>query len=77
VYETDNSYTRTNGVRTNIDIDDKLIAKVMKQGGFATKKEAVNAALEALARQLEQSKGRELFGKLRWEGDLDAMRLDK
>jgi Arc/MetJ family transcription regulator len=64
-------------MRTNIDIDDKLIAKVMKQGGFATKKEAVNAALEALARQLEQYKGRELFGKLAWDGDLDAMRRDK
>jgi len=64
-------------MRTNIDIDDKLIAKVMKQGGFATKKEAVNAALEALARQYQQRKGRELFGKLPWDGDLEAMRLDK
>ncbi len=64
-------------MRTNIDIDDKLIAKVMKQGGYATKKEAVNAALSALLRLDQQRKGIELFGKLKWDGDLDAMRRDK
>lgn len=64
-------------MRTNIDIDAKLIAKVMKQGGFATKKEAVNAALEALARQQAQKDALlKLRGKLAWEGDLDAMRRD-
>ncbi|MBA3070217.1 MAG: type II toxin-antitoxin system VapB family antitoxin [Hyphomonas sp.] len=64
-------------MRTNIDIDDKLIAKVMKQGGFATKKEAVNAALETLARQQAQKDALlKLRGKLAWDGDLDAMRRD-
>jgi Arc/MetJ family transcription regulator len=65
-------------MRTNIDIDDALIAKVMKDGGFATKKEAVHAALEALARQQAQrEKLLDLRGKLHWDGDLEAMRLDK
>ena len=38
-------------MRTNIDIDDKLIATAMKAGGFRTKKETVEAALKHYARQ--------------------------
>ena len=39
-------------MRTNIDIDDKLMASAMKIGGFTTKREAVHEAL----RQFEQRK---------------------
>ncbi len=39
-------------MRTNIDIDDKLMASAMKLGGFSTKREAVHEAL----RQFEQRK---------------------
>lgn len=34
-------------MRTNIDIDDKLLRKVMKLGGYKTKREAVHRGLEA------------------------------
>ncbi len=64
-------------MRTNIEIDDELLGEVMRLGQFKTKREAINAALERF-RALEQQKAvATLFGKLRWEGDLDAMRLDK
>jgi Arc/MetJ family transcription regulator len=62
-------------MRTNIDIDDKLMAKAMAAAGKKTKKETVEAALALLVRTSEsQKKIRQLYGKLEWEGDLDAMR---
>ena len=35
--------------RTNIDIDEEACARVMRQRGFATKREAVNYALRKVA----------------------------
>ena len=62
-------------MRTNIDIDDALMQRAMRAGGYSTKKETVEAALELLARQREGfRKLRALRGKLEWEGDLDQMR---
>lgn len=59
-------------MRTNIDLDDALLAEVMREGAFATKKDAVHAALRAFLR-LSQ---RDMFGKVESVGDLDAMRID-
>lgn len=61
-------------MRTNIEIDDKLMAAAMKAGGYVTKKETVEAALKILARRRAYQKVLALGGKLKWEGDLDAMR---
>ena len=38
-------------MRTNIDIDDELMAKAMAAGPYTTKKDAVEAGLKLLARQ--------------------------
>ena len=38
-------------MRTNIDIDDELMAKAMQAGPYKTKKDAVEAGLKLLARQ--------------------------
>ena len=38
-------------MRTNIDIDDKIMLEAMRSGGFKTKKETVEAALKMLAKQ--------------------------
>lgn len=35
--------------RTNIEIDDELVARVMRRHGLTTKREAVNFALRAVA----------------------------
>jgi Arc/MetJ family transcription regulator len=63
--------------RTNIDIDDELIAEVMRQYGLKTKKDAVDLALRRLVRPRLSP---EFFESLRgsgWEGDLDEMRRSK
>lgn len=64
-------------MRTNIDIDDELMAKALKAGGFKTKKEAVEAGLELIVRIHGQLAVRKLRGKVKWEGSLDEMRRDK
>ena len=61
-------------MRTNIEIDDKLMKQAMKASGSATKRETVSKALELLIRIDGQKAIRRLRGKLHWEGDLDAMR---
>jgi Arc/MetJ family transcription regulator len=63
-------------MRTNIEIDDKLMAKAMKSSGATTKKAVVDAALRMLVRVHAQTGIRKLRGKVQWEGDLDAMRRD-
>lgn len=60
--------------RTNIDIDDELIAEVMNRFGFKTKREAVNEALRALhVEPMTRAQMLEMEG-VGWDGDLDAMR---
>jgi len=61
-------------VRTNIVIDDDLMADALKASGLSTKREAVEQGLKLLVRQNQQQSIRKLRGKLKWEGDLDEMR---
>ena len=53
--------------RTNIEIDDELIRKVMATYGFASMREAVDYALRELVKP-------DMKGMLGWEGDLDTLR---
>jgi hypothetical protein len=55
-------------MRTNIDIDDELMATALKAGPFKTKKEAVEAGLRLLARQAAYREILKWRGKLRWDG---------
>ncbi len=64
-------------MRTNIEIDDDLIATAMEAGGFKTKRAAVEAGLRLLAQTRTQARLRALRGKRRWEGSLDDMRRDR
>lgn len=61
-------------MRTNIVIDDQLMAQALKTSGFTTKKEVVEQGLKLLIQMGEQQKIRQLRGRLKWEGDLDEMR---
>jgi Arc/MetJ family transcription regulator len=63
-------------MRTNIEIDDELMTKAMTLSGHKTKRETVEAALALLVRLKSQEKIRAARGKLRWEGDLEALRID-
>ncbi len=64
-------------MRTNIEIDDALMAEALKAGGYRTKKAAVEEGLRLLVRTRNQARIRQLRGKLRWEGSLDEMRRDR
>ena len=58
-------------MRTNIVIDDKLMAQAMKAGDFKTKKDAVEEGLRLLARRSAYQNLRSLRGKLQWSLDGD------
>jgi Arc/MetJ family transcription regulator len=64
-------------MRTNIVIDDKLMTDALRVTGLRTKREAVELGLRTVLRLSKQADIRRLRGKLRWQGDLDAMRRDK
>ena len=61
-------------MRTNIEIDDSLMADALKATGLSTKKEAVELGLKALIELNKQASIRALRGKLKWEGNLEEMR---
>ena len=63
-------------MRTNIVIDDKLMREALRASGASTKKEAVEHGLRMLVRLNKQAEIRKFRGKLRWEGDPDAMRTN-
>jgi len=61
-------------MRTNIEINDKLMNEVLKATGVKTKKEAVELGLKTLMRLKKQENIKNFRGKLKWTGDLDDMR---
>jgi Arc/MetJ family transcription regulator len=64
-------------MRTNIDIDDRLMRRAMKSSGARTKRAAVEAGLRLLVQTRAQANIRRLRGKIRWEGDLHKSRLGR
>lgn len=64
-------------MRTNIEIDDKLMNDTLRATGLKTKREAVELGLRTVLLLRQQEKIRQLRGKVAWQGDLDAMRADK
>ena len=69
--------TEVHSMRTNIEIDDKLMKDALRATGAKTKKEAVELGLQTLLDLRAQEKARDLRGKITWEGDLNAMRTDR
>ena len=61
-------------MRTNIEIDDKLMRDVLKATGLKTKKDAVELGLKTLIRLKKQENIKQFRGQLKWTGDLDDMR---
>ena len=63
--------------RTNIDIDEEACRVVMQRYHLASKRDAVNFALRALAGEpLSLDNARQLRGS-GWEGDLEEMRANR
>lgn len=61
-------------MRTNIEIDDRLLEKAQRLSGLRTKRAVVEAGLKTLVRLKEQEEILRLAGKVHWEGDLDQSR---
>jgi Arc/MetJ family transcription regulator len=56
-------------MRTNIHLDDDLVARAMALTGKTTKRAVVEEALRTLLRLHGQREVRDLRGKLRWEAE--------
>ncbi len=63
-------------MRTNIVIDDQLMQEALARSGLKTKREVVETALRRFVQLKRQEEIKKYRGKLKWVGDLDAMRRD-
>ena len=70
-------YTSKALMRTNINIDDRLMRQAMRSSGAQTKRAAVEEGLRLLIQTRNQKSIRRLRGKVAWDGDLDASRLGR
>lgn len=64
-------------MRTNIDIDDALMAEAMVATGATTKRDAVDRALRQVVRAERQLRALQGLRGIGWDGDLDDMRTSK
>jgi Arc/MetJ family transcription regulator len=64
-------------MRTNIVIDDALMAEAQRLTGGETKKQVVDEALRLLIQIYQQKEIRQLRGKLTWTGNLDELRSSR
>ncbi len=64
-------------MRTNIVIDDQLMADALQATGLKTKREVVELGLKTLIKLKQQEKIKAFKGKLKWEGNLEEMRLNQ
>ncbi len=62
---------------TNLAIDEQLLEKALELGGFKSKKETVNAALEEFIRRRSVEEIIEMFGKVDYEPDYDYKAMRK
>ena len=63
-------------MRTNIVIDDAIMKEAMMLSKLKTKKAVVETGLKLLVQIKKQEQIKSLRGKLKWDGDLEKMRLD-
>lgn len=61
-------------MRTNIEIDDAVIAEAQELIGARTKRETVDTALRELVARHRRLGILDLRGRVRWEGDLAESR---
>jgi Arc/MetJ family transcription regulator len=64
-------------LRTNIVIDQKLVEAGLKATGLKTRRELVDYALRELLRHKQQKKLLELKGTVEWRGRLEEMRTGR
>jgi len=64
-------------MRTNIEIDDEVLAEAQRLTGARTKRETVDLALRELVARRRQRDVLALRGRIRWEGDLEVSRAGR
>jgi Arc/MetJ family transcription regulator len=62
------------GMRTNLVLDERLVAKGMRMTGLKTRRALVDFALRELIRRRQQRAILKLRGQVKWEGNLDQLR---
>ena len=60
---------------TNLAINDQLLELALKIGGFRTKKDTVNAALEEFIKRRKAEDLIDMFGKIEFEADYDYKKM--
>jgi Arc/MetJ family transcription regulator len=71
------THRKVKRMRTNIDIDDRLMRQAMRSSRSRTKRAAVEEGLRLLIQTRAQTTVRRLRGKIRWDGDLRKSRLGR
>jgi Arc/MetJ family transcription regulator len=61
-------------MKTNVDLDERLVERARSLTGIKTKKDVINHALSELVRRKDQKQILKLRGKVTWKGNLDEMR---
>lgn len=61
-------------MRTNIELDDRLVTEAMRISKLNTKKDVVNEALKRFVAALKRKEILTLRGEDTWEGNLKQMR---
>ena len=64
-------------MRTNVELDNKLMNQAMASSEAKTKRAVIEEGLQMLVRVRAQASVRELFGTVKWEGDLESSRLGR
>ena len=72
-----NDTHRRKDMRTNVVVDDILMASALKASGLKTKKDAIEEGLKLLVQMRSQKAIKNFRGKLKWSGNLDKTRTDK
>lgn len=64
-------------MRTNVVLDDRLVDEAMRLSDCRTKRELIHRSIEEFVKRRRQRRILDLAGKIKWEGDLDALRRDR
>jgi len=64
-------------MRTNIEIDTKLINEIIEKTNIKTEREAIDLALKEYLRMVRLKELSNMAGKVNWSGNLDDMRNNK
>ncbi len=74
IYQDAAKAVETESVRTNIIMEESLVAEAQAITGIKTKSGVVHYALREVVRRARQKELLKLQGHIVWEGDLDSIR---